>query len=63
MGLTRVFSRAVAGCAFEPSGVGQVLGTSMSGERVSAHKQELNPLVAQGGQHVFEVWVEHRRLP
>ena len=27
MGLTRVFSRAVAGWPFEPSGVGQVLGT------------------------------------
>ena len=27
MGLRRVFSQAVAGCPFEPSGVGQVLGT------------------------------------
>lgn len=28
MGLSRVFSRAVVGCALEPGGVGQVLGTS-----------------------------------
>ena len=38
-------------------------GTSVSGERVCAHDQELNPLAAQGGQHVFEVWIEHRGLP
>lgn len=49
--------RIVAGAANPDVKIARCSGMSVGGQCVRAHDQELNPLAAQGGQHVFEVRV------